>query len=150
MKVILLADIKGVGKKGAVINAAEGYARNFLLPRKLGVEATKSNMNELELRQRAERGRVLKDLESAQEMAKLLNEITVTVAVKAGENGRLFGSVTNREIAQALYEQQNISLDKKKIILHDAIKTTGEAYADVKLHASVTCKLTVNVKQIGS
>jgi len=146
MKVILLEDIKGVGKKGAVYNAAEGYARNFLLPRKLAVEANKSNMNELELKQKAEKGKALKDLEIAQIMGKKLNDISVTVRVKAGENGRLFGSVTNREIAQALYEQENISVDKKKIVLNEAIKTTGEAIVDVKLHANVTAKLTVNVK----
>ena len=146
MKVILLEDIKGVGKKGAVYNAAEGYARNFLLPRKLAVEANKSNMNELDLKQKAEKGKALKDLEIAQQMGKKVNDISITVRVKAGENGRLFGSVTNREIAQALYEQENISVDKKKIVLTEAIKTTGEAIVDVKLHANVTAKLTVNVK----
>jgi len=146
MKVILLEDIKGVGKKGAVYNAAEGYARNFLLPRKLAVEANKSNMNELDLKQKAEKGKALKDLEIAQQMGKKVNDISITVRVKAGENGRLFGSVTNREIAQALYEQKNISVDKKKIVLTEAIKTTGEAIVDVKLHANVTAKLTVNVK----
>ena len=146
MKVILLEDIKGVGKKGTVYNAAEGYARNFLLPRKLAIEANKSNMNELELKRRAERGKAEKDLETAQKLGKQLNDVSVTVLVKAGENGKLFGSVTNREIAQALYEQHNISLDKKRIILNDHIKVTGETNVEVKLHANVAVKLAVNVK----
>ena len=150
MKVILLEDIKGVGKKGAVYNAAEGYARNFLLPRKLAVEANKSNMNELELKRKAEKGKAQKDLEAAERMAKLLNDITVAVYVKAGENGKLFGSVTNREIAQALYEQENLSVDKKKIVLTEAIKSTGRAYVDIKLHASVAVKLAVDVKNTDS
>jgi len=149
MKVILLEDIKGVGKKGSVYNAAEGYARNFLLPRKLAVEANKANMNELELKRRAERGKARKDLEDAERTGKLLGDIAVTVAVKAGEKGRLFGSVTNREIAQALYEQHGIAVDKKKIILNEAIKTTGVTFVDVKLHANVTAKLSVDVVRSG-
>jgi len=149
MKVILQEDIKGVGKKGAVLNAAEGYARNYLLPRKLAVEANKANMNELELRRKAEKSKAERELEAAQKLGVKLNDLTVTVPVKAGENGRLFGSVTNREIAQALYEQHNITVDKKKIVLNEAIKTTGEAVVDVKLHASVTARLAVNVTNPG-
>ena len=145
MKVILLTDIKNVGKKGAVLNAAEGYARNYLLPRKLAIEANKANMNELELKRKAESGKALKELESAEKAGKTLNDISVVVRVKAGENGKLFGSVTNREIAQALYEQQGISVDKKKIVIAEPIKNTGEAVVDVKLHANITAKLTVNV-----
>jgi len=150
MKVILLEDIKGVGKKGTIYNAAEGYARNFLLPRKLAVEANKSNVNELELKKKAEKSKAQRDLEAAQKTASILNDIVVAVKVKAGENGRLFGSVTNREIAQVLYEQHNITLDKKKIILNETIKSTGEIYVDVKLHADVTAKLTVNVQSAGA
>ena len=145
MKVILLEDIKGVGKKGTVYNAAEGYARNFLLPRKLAIEANKANMNELELKRRAETGKAQKELESAEKSGKALNDVSVTVKVKAGENGKLFGSVTNREIAQALYEQHGIGVDKKKIVINEPIKSTGEAVVDVKLHANITAKLSVNV-----
>ena len=147
MKVILLQDIKGVGKKGDIYNAAEGYARNYLLPRKLAIEANKANMNELELRRKAESGKAQKELEGAEKLADLLNESTVLIKVKAGEKGKLFGSVTNREIAQALYEQTNISLDKKKIIITEPIKSTGNFNVDVKLHSNVTQKLTVIVTQ---
>ena len=150
MKVILLEDIKGVGTKGSVYNAAEGYARNYLLPRKLAIEANKNNMNELELKRKAESGRAQKELESAEKLGKALNDVSVTVYVKAGENGRLFGSVTNREIAQSLYEQENISLDKKKIVLTETIKTTGLYHVDVKLHANITAKLAIQVASADS
>jgi len=145
MKVILLEDIKNVGKKGSVYNAAEGYARNFLLPRKLAIEANKANMNELELKRKAETGKAQKELESAERSGKALNDVTVTVRVKAGENGKLFGSVTNREIAQALYEQHNITVDKKRITISEPIKSTGGTVVDVKLHSNITAKLSVDV-----
>ena len=148
MKVILLEDIKGVGKKGTVYNAAEGYARNYLFPRKLAIEANKANMNELELKRKAESNRAQKERDAADKLGSLIREATVVVKVKAGEKGKLFGSVTNREIAQALYEQTDISIDKKKITLSEPIKTTGNFTVDVKLHSNVTEKLTIIVSAL--
>ena len=145
MKMILLQDVKSVGKKGDLINASEGYAKNFLLPRKLAVEATKSNLNDYELKQKAEAKRKQEELEKAQATAKELEDKVVTIKVKTGGNGKLFGSVTNKEVAEEIVKQTKLDIDKKKLVLPDPIKTFGTHEVPVKLHKDVTAKLTVKV-----
>ena len=126
MKMILLQDVKSVGKKGDLINASEGYAKNFLLPRKLAVEATKSNLNDYELKQKAEAKRKQEELEKAQATAKELEDKVVTIKVKTGGNGNLFGSVTNKEVAEEIVKQTKLDIDKKKVSIGDPIKVTAE------------------------
>ena len=129
MKMILLQDVKSVGKKGDLINASEGYAKNFLLPRKLAVEATKSNLNDYELKQKAEAKRKQEELEKAQATAKELEDKVVTIKVKTGGNGKLFGSVTNKEVAEEIVKQTKLDIDKKKVSIGDPIKMLGERTA---------------------
>ena len=145
MKVILLQDVKSVGKKGDLINASEGYAKNFLLPKKLAVEATKSNLNDYELKQKAEAKRKQEELEKAQEMKKQLDEKVVVIKVKTGSNGKLFGSVTNKEVAEEIIKQTGMNLDKKKVSIGDSIKMLGERTAVIKLHPKVTAEVTVKI-----
>lgn len=147
MKVILLEDIKGVGKKQQIVNASDGYAKNFLFPKKLALEATPNNLKQLELRQKAEEQKKREELEAAQQLGKKIEELSVTLRVKTGDNGKVFGSVTNKEIAAALKEQHGIDIDKKKISLRDSIKMIGVVNVDVKLHSKVTAKLKVNVAE---
>lgn len=145
MKLILLQDVKSVGKKGDLINASEGYAKNFLLPKKLAVEATKSNLNDYELKQKAEAKRKQEELEKAQEMKKQLDEKVVVIKVKTGSNGKLFGSVTNKEVAEEIIKQTGMDLDKKKVSIGDSIKMLGERTAVIKLHSKVTAEVTVKI-----
>ena len=148
MKIILLEDVKGVGKKGQTINASDGYARNFILPKKLGVEATPANMNTLKLQQKAEEKRKAEELAQARAAAEKLENLTVNIAVKTGEGGKLFGSVTNKEIAAALEKQHGLKIDKKKIVLADQIKMVGERHVEVKLHPQVTAELKVKITEV--
>ena len=145
MKVILLDNIKGVGKKDEVINASDGYARNFLFPKKLAVEANSENMSKLNNKKEANNYR--KDLEkqAAEETAKKLKGILLKVNVKAGENGKIFGGVTAKEIADTLKTQANIEVDKKKVELKEQIKTLGTFSVNVKLYEGVTGVLKVDV-----
>ena len=145
MKVILLEDVKKVGKKGELVNVSEGYGNNFLLPKKLAVEATKSNMNELELKKKADDKRKKEEYEEALALAEKLNEIEVKVAVKTGDNGKVFGSVTTKEIGEALEKQFGIKVDKKKMVLGDSIKMVGTRTVKVKVHAKVTAEMTVKI-----
>lgn len=145
MKMILLQDVKSVGKKGELINASEGYAKNFLVPRKLAVEATKANLNEYELKQKADEKRKQEELEAAKKMAEQLNEAVVTITVKTGGNGKLFGSVTNKEVADAIVEQTKMHIDKKKVSIGDPIKMVGERTAHVKLHPKVSAEVTIKI-----
>ena len=145
MKVILLEDVKSLGKKGEVVNVNDGYARNFVLPKKLGVEATGKNMNDLKL-QKANEEKVAKEhLEAAQAFAKEMENDHVVVSIKAGEGGRTFGSVSSKEIATAYKEQCGKEIDKKKIILPEPIKSFGVYEVAVKLHPKVTGTFTVHV-----
>ena len=147
MKVILLEDVKSLGKKGEVVNVNDGYARNFVLPKKLGVEATGKNMNDLKL-QKANEEKVAKEhLEAAQAFAKEMENDHVVVSIKAGEGGRTFGSVSSKEIATAYKEQCGKEIDKKKIILPEPIKSFGVYEVAVKLHPKVTGSLKVWVKE---
>ena len=145
MKVILLEDVKSVGKKGELVNTSDGYAKNFLFPKKLAVEATKSNLNEFELKQKAEAKRKKEELEQAQKMAKELEDKIVTVKVKTGENGKLFGSVTNKEVAEEIVKQTGLKIDKKKVSIGDPIKMVGERTAVIKLHPNVAGEITIKI-----
>ena len=147
MKVILKQDIKNVGKKNEIINAADGYARNFLFPKGLAVPADNSNMNELKLKQKAEANQKAKDLENSKKLAEELKTKTIEIAVKAGNNGKLFGGVTSKEISSALKEQLKIDIDKKKI-LTDTIKQEGIYKVNLKLLEGVTAVVNVHVKAV--
>lgn len=148
MKVILLEDVKKLGKKGEVVEVSDGYARNFVLPKKLGVEANGKNMNDLKL-QNAKKERIAKEsLAAAQEMAALMEKDQVVVSIKAGEGGRTFGSVSSKEIAQSYKEQCGREIDKKKIVLSEPIKSFGVFEVSVKLHPQVTGKLKVKVTEL--
>jgi large subunit ribosomal protein L9 len=145
MNVILLEDVKGVGKKEQIINAADGYARNFLFPKKLAVEATKENVAALERKKKAEVNKRQKEVEAAIELQKRLQSTNILIKVKTGENGKMFGSVTTAEIAEAISAQAGLNIDKKKITLPSAIKSVGEYAADVRLHTDVTAKVVIEV-----
>lgn len=147
MKVILLEDVKSLGKKGEIVNVNDGYARNFILPKKLGLEANGKNLNDLKL-QKANEAKVAQEiLEEAQALAKEIEEAKVELAIKVGEGGKTFGSVSSKEIATAAKEQLGFEIDKKKIQLKDAIKTLGTHMVPIKLHAKVTAELKVIVKE---
>ena len=145
MKLILLEDVKSVGKKGDIVNKNDGYALNYLIPKKLAVEATKANMNDLELKKKAEEKRKKEELEEAKKIAEQLNDKVVKVSVKAGENGKVFGSVTNKEIADALAKQTGMGIDKKKISFDAPIKMVGRRIVKIKLHPQVTVELEVEI-----
>ena len=145
MKVILLQDVKALGKKGDMVEVSDGYARNFILKKKVGVEANEANMNDLKL-QKANQEKIAKEqYEAAVALGKELEEITVKVTVKAGEGGKVFGAVTAKEISQELKVQFGKDVDKKKIQLQDSIKNIGSFEVPVKLHTKVTAKLSVKV-----
>ena len=145
MKIILLQDEKKLGKKGDIIEASEGYARNYILPKKIGVEATSKNLNDLKLH-KANEDRIAKEqLDAAKALAAELEPKQVIVKIKAGEGGRTFGSVSSKEIAAACMEQHNIEIDKKKILLPENLKNIGSYEISIKLHSQVTGKLTVKV-----
>ena len=150
MKVILLQDVKSLGKKGEIVNVSDGYARNYVLPKKFGVEANSANMNDLKL-QKANADKVAQEqLEAAQELAKVLETKEVVVRMKSGEGGKTFGSISSKEIATAAKEQCALELDKKKIQLPEAIKSLGVYEVNVKLHTKVTGKLKVKVVEEGT
>ncbi len=145
MKVILLDNIKGVGKKDEIINASDGYARNYLLPKKLAVEANSENLSKLNNKKEAASYRKDVEKQKAEELAKKLKGIMLKIKVKAGENGKIFGGVTNKEISDNLKSQYNFIVDKKKIDLKETIKTLGEFNVDIKLFEGVIAKLRVEV-----
>lgn len=148
MKVILNQDIKGQGKKGDLIDVSDGYARNFLFPKNLAIPATKENINVLKGQQESREYRQQKELEQAQDTAKKINEISVVLKAKAGDNGKLFGSITSKDVSEALTEQHHIKIDKKKFVLPDGIKSLGTTQVDIKIHPGVTAKLKVNVESL--
>ena len=145
MKVILKQDIKGVGKKDQIINAADGYARNYLLPKKLAVPADQGNMNNLKAKNESIAYKKGEDLKEAKELAEKMKKLTVKIKVKAGENGKLFGAVTAKEISEALKKDFNIDVDKKKIMLNESIKTAGTTRVDIKLNEGVMANVLVMV-----
>ena len=147
MKVILLQDVKALGKKGEIVNVNDGYARNFILPKKLGLEATGKNLNDLKLQKANEEKVAQKILDEAKELGKKIEAGKVELAIKIGEGGRAFGSVSSKEIAVAVKEQMGYDIDKKKIQLKDALKTLGTHTVPVKLHPKVTVELKVIVTE---
>ncbi len=147
MKVILLEDVKSLGKKGEVVNVNDGYARNLLFKKNLGIEATKQNLNDLKLQKQNNDKLETERLEEAKKLAKELEEKEVVLAIKTGSDGRVFGSVSTKEIAEAAKEQLGYELDKKKMHLKDAIKSIGTFHVPVKLHPKVTVELKVVVKE---
>ena len=147
MKVILLEDVKTLGKKGQTVNINDGYARNFILPKKLGIEATPKNLNDLKLK-KANEEKVAKEVyEQALAFAEDIKEKSVVVAIKTGEGGQTFGSVSTKEIAQAAKEQLGVDIDKKKLQLSEPIRTLGVTIVPYKVHPKVTAQLTVKVKE---
>ena len=147
MKIILLQDEKKLGKKGDIIEASEGYARNYILPKKIGVEATPKNLNDLKLKKANEDKIAQENLEKAKELAALIETKSVVVKMKAGENGKAFGAVSGKEIVSALKEQHDIEVDKKKIQLADNIKNFGCYEVPVKLHPQVAGTIHVKVTE---
>lgn len=145
MQVILLQDVKGVGKAGTVAKVSDGYARNMLFPRKMAMEATPSNIKNLERRQEELRAKRAEDLASAKAMAEKLAEVTLTIQTKAGEGGRLFGAITSKDLSEELKKQFGYEIDKKKFVLDSPIKQVGETVVDIKLFSEVTAKCKVNV-----
>ena len=147
MKVILLQDVKALGKKGQTVDVSDGYARNFILPKKLGVEATSKNLNDLKL-QKAHEEKVAKEqLEEAKAFAAKMADMEVIVSIKSGKDGRTFGSVSSKEIATAFKEQHGMEIDKKKIVLDEPIRSVGTTIVSVKLHKDVVGKLNVRVRE---
>lgn len=148
MKIILLQDEKKMGKKGDVIDVSDGYARNYVLPKKIGIEATAKNMNDLKLKKANEDKRAQEQMEAAKALAALLEDKAIVVKIKGGEGGRTFGSVSSKEIAAACQEQYNIEIDKKKIQLTESLKNFGSYEVPIKLHPQVTGKLMVKVVEV--
>lgn len=147
MKVILLEDVKSLGKKGQIVNVNDGYARNFILPKKLGVEANNKNLNDLKLQKQNQEKVAQENLDAAKALAEKLGAAKVELKIKTGEGGRVFGSVSSKEIAVAVKEQLGYDVDKKKIQLKDAIKGLGTHTVPVKLHPKVTAELSVHVSE---
>ena len=147
MKVILLEDVKSLGKKGDIVNVSDGYARNAILPKKLGIEATAKNLNDLKLQNQHAEKLAQENLEKAQKLAEQVEKLKVELKLKSGGGGKAFGSISAKEIAAALKEQSGIELDKKKMQLSEPIKALGSYEVPVKLHTKVTAKLNVHVTE---
>ena len=147
MKVILLQDVKGKGKKGQMLEVSDGYARNFMLPRKIAIEATPDAINTMRMNDKATQERIAKEKAEAMAVSKQLREMTVTVTAKGGGAGRLFGSVTNQEIADALEKQSGIKLDKRKIAIAEPITSVGTYTVTCKLGYEITAPLTVKIEE---
>jgi len=147
MKVILLEDVKNVGKKGALINAKDGYARNFLFPKNLAIEATPTNLRNLENARKHQEDKEKEIFEEAKKLEEELMKVTIVLKSKAGENGKLFGSITTKEIAENLEAEKGISIDKRKFELEESIKSVGEYSVKVRLHPKVVAKIKVIVTE---
>ena len=147
MKVILLQDVKGKGKKGQMLEVSDGYARNFMLPKKLAIEATPDAINTMRMNDKATQERIAKEKAEALALSKQLREFTLVVTAKGGGAGRLFGSVTNQEIADALEKKSGIKLDKRKIVISDPIKAVGTYTVNCKLGYEITAPLTVKIEE---
>ncbi len=145
MKIILLEDVKSIGKRGELVNVSDGYARNYIIPKKLGMEATPKNLNDFKLKKAHEEKVAAENLAEAKALAGKLEEAKVTVGIKVGEGGRAFGSVSSKEIADAVKSQLGYDIDKKKIVIKDTIKAAGSFTVKVKLHPQVQAELKVDV-----
>lgn len=147
MKIILLEDVKGLGKKGELVNASDGYARNFLFPKKLGVEATGGNIKTLNEQNTSKELKKQQELDEAKNLAVKIEKSHVEITAKAGEGGKLFGSVTSKDVADMLEKQHKIKVDKRKIVMPDPIRELGTKQIEVKVYPNVVGKLTVNIKE---
>lgn len=147
MKVILLKDVKGTGKKGEIKEVSDGYARNFLLKKGVAVEANQANMKELDEKSKSKERKALIEYEEAVLLGKQMENVNIQIEVKSGEGGRLFGSITSKEIADQLKKQKNIDIDKRKILMDEPIRTLGSTLVEIKLHQKVTTKIRVDVKE---
>ena len=147
MKVILTQDVKGKGKKGQMIEVSDGYARNYMLPRKIAIEATADAVNTMKMNDKATQERIAREKAEAMEISKTIRGLTVVVKAKGGGAGRLFGSITNQEIADALKAKTGIALDKRKIVISDAIKNVGTYTVTCKLGYEITAPLTVKIEE---
>ena len=147
MKVILTQDVKSQGKKGQLVDVSDGYARNYLLPRKLATEATADNLNAFRLKEKAKAAQIAREKAEAEENAKKLGAIQVKIAAKAGSNGKLFGSVTSKEISDALHEQFDLTIEKQKIVQAEPIKSFGAYEVKCKLGYEINADLKVEVKE---
>lgn len=148
MKVIFLKDVKGKGKKGEVKNVADGYAHNFLVKQGLAVEANNANVSSLDAQKKKQEKEAAEELAEAKKLKEVLDQTTVELTAKAGEGGRLFGSITTKQVAEELQKKHGIKIDKRKMELADAIRTLGHTKVPVKLHHEVTATLTVSVKEV--
>lgn len=147
MKVILLQDVKSLGKKGDTVNVNDGYARNFILPKKLGVEANNANMNDLKLQKQKADRQAAQELADAKELAEKLKDMTIELQVKAGEGGRVFGSISAKEIVAAMKAQKNMTIDKKKLLIDEPIRSCGVHIIKIRLHKEVTGEFNVHVSE---
>ena len=147
MKVILLKDVKGTGKKGETKEVSDGYARNFLFPKKMAVEASANSLKELDEKKKSKEFHAKKEYDEAVLLGKQMEEVNVEIYTKAGEGGRVFGSITSKDIAERLKKQKGIEVDKRKIILDEAIKTLGSRRVQIKIHPKVTTNIRVDVKE---
>lgn len=148
MKVVLLKDVKDLGKKDDIVNTSDGYARNFLFPRGLAIEASTGKLKEIEDKKSSQAHRKQLELDAAKETAKKIEELTVVIKTKCGEHGRLFGSITNKDIAEGLEKVSGLKIDKKKIVMPDHVKTTGEYKIEIKLYPEVVGKLNVKIEAL--
>lgn len=147
MDIVLLEDVKALGKKGQIVKVNDGYARNFIIPKKLGLEANAKNLNDLKL-QKANEAKVAAELlQAAKDLAKSLEDKSVTLSIKAGQGGRAFGSVSSKEVAEAIKKQLQIDIDKKKLVMPESLKTFGTHIVPIKLHKDVTGQISVKVTE---
>lgn len=147
MKVILLKDVKGTGKKGEVKEVSDGYARNFLLPKKMAVVADNTNVKELNEKNKSKELKAQKEYEEAVELGKKMEDMAVTIYSKAGDGGRLFGSITSKDIAEQLKKQHGIDVDKRKVLLDEPVRVLGSRFVEIKIHQKVTAKIRVDVRE---
>ena len=145
MEIVLLEEVKALGKKGQIVKVNDGYARNFILPKKLGVEATSKNLNDLKLKKANEEKLAAQQLAAARELAEKIGKLSVTLSMKAGDNGKAFGSISGKEIAAAAADQLQLEIDKKKLVLPEPLKTFGTHQVPIKLHRDVTANLAVKI-----
>ena len=147
MKVLLTEDVKKLGKKGEIVEVSDGYAKNYILPQKLGMEATKAIQNEWQVRKGSEANRKEKEKQEALALAKVLTGKSVTIRTKAGEGGRLFGSITTKEVAELIHQQLGLEVDKKKLTLNAAVKAIGQYTVSIRLHTEATAEILLKVEQ---
>ncbi|MEG0250644.1 MAG: 50S ribosomal protein L9 [Peptostreptococcus sp.] len=147
MKVILLKDVKGTGKKGELKEVSDGYARNFLIKKKFAIEASNTNVKELDEKQKSKERKAQIEYEEAVLLGKQMEDVSIVIEAKAGDGGRLFGSITSKEIAEQLKKQKSIDVDKRKITLDEPIRSLGSRFVDIKIHPKVTTKVRVDIRE---